>query len=145
MQKIAEFFKNLGKKQDSGMHVEEPSDSVQLPPSYFQYKGTFRKCAAIQIIFEYFPLKELIKMQQLSRRFYGYVCPGICPKVPLPEKVGYTEQMKKQVTKVMIFSKQGSFYTISQQTGFRWKETPLVVVDPLLDFERCPTEWPKNC
>ena len=69
-------------------------------------------------MFEYFPLKELIKMQQLSKRFYGYITPGICPQVPMMVRVGYTELMKKQVRRVMLFSKQICFYSFSADLGF---------------------------
>ena len=109
-----------------------------------RYKGNFRKCAAIQIVFEYFELIDLIKMQVLSRRFYTYTIQGICPNVPLRGHKDFTEQMKRQVTRVMLFSLQSSFYTLSPETDFKWVSKPLVIVQPDEDLAHCPTQWPKN-
>ena len=91
------------------MPLEEPFeeikvvDTVELPAHYYQYKGHFARCAAIQIIFEYLPLKELITMQQISQRFYKRICLWICPPVPMPKRKGFTELMKTQTSRVMIF------------------------------------------
>ena len=38
------------------------TESITLPAHYYQYKGLFRRCAAIQVVFEYFEIKELIKV-----------------------------------------------------------------------------------
>lgn len=133
--KLGHQKKKTAKQADTG---------PPLPPHYLQYKGNFKKCAAIQIIFEYFELAELIKMQILSRRFYQYVIRGICPSVPLRETHDFTELMKRQVTRVMLFCKQSCFYELSPQTDYRWVSKPLRVVDPTTDFESCPSEWPKN-
>ena len=118
--------------------------SIPLPPHYFQYKGNFRRCAAIQVIFEYFNIVELIKVQQLSKRFYGYITPGICPKVPIRRNTDYTELMKKQLSRVMIFSKQSNFYTLSNTTNYKWVSQPFVIQNQETDLNICPTEWPKN-
>ena len=58
-------------------------------------KVSLKRCAAIQIVFEYFALKDLIKVQQISRKFYNYTIPSICPRVPLPARVSFTEMMKE--------------------------------------------------
>ena len=84
-------------------------------------------------------------MQQICRRFYTYTIKSICPKVPLPKKISYTELMRQQVTRVMIFLKQPSFYEFSPETNYQWKSKPLRVADEEVDFESCPVEWPKNC
>ena len=52
--------------------------------------------------------------------------------------------MKRQVTRVILFSEQTSFYTLSAETGYKWANHPLVVVDPTSDLHNCPTQWPKN-
>ena len=101
----------------------------ELPEHYYKYKGNFRKCAAIQVVFTYFSVKELIRVQILSKRFYYYVIPGICPKLPLPEKIDFTELMKKQQTRVMIFSKQSAMYQLSTDSNYKWISKPLAVED----------------
>ena len=98
----------------------EPLQIVQESAAQYKYKGNFRKCAAIQIVFEYFELLEMIKMQRLSRRFYSYTIKGICPIVPLRSQQDYTELMKRQVTRVMLFCEQTRFYTLSAETGYKW-------------------------
>ena len=77
----------------------------QLPAYCLQYKGNFKRCAAIQVVFTYFEMAQLIQMQQLSRRFYNYTLPGICPKLKIQQGQDYTDLMKKQIERVMIFSK----------------------------------------
>jgi len=120
--------------------IEETHKTSQL-----KYNDSFRKCAAIQIVFEYFSLVELIKMQRLNKRFYSYVTPGICPRVPLKKRQDYTELMRNQVTRVMLFSKQPNFYTFGHETSYKWATKPLLVIDHSNDLHKCPTEWPKNC
>ena len=96
-------------------------------------------------MFEFFETKKLITMQRLNKKFYSYICPSICPRVPIPKKVDFTEQMREQVTRVMLFSKQRNMYTFSAETNFKWVEQPLVTIDPEKDYKFCPTEWPKHC
>ena len=64
--------------------------------------------------------------------------------MPLRSQQDYTELMKRQVTRVMLFSKQSFFYTLSPETGYKWVSKPLSIVDHKNDFYSCPTEWPKN-
>ena len=51
--------------------------------------------------------------------------------------------MKKQVTRVMLFSKQTHFYTLSSSTDYKWISQPLLTEEGT-DYSVCPTEWPKN-
>jgi hypothetical protein len=84
-------------------------------------------------------------MQGLNKRFYSYVAAGICPRVPLKQRSDFTELMRQQVTRVMLFSRQPNSYTLSHETGYKWVTKPLFVIDPLSDLPFCPTQWPKNC
>ena len=83
----------------------------------------------------------------MSLRFYNYTIKGICPNVPTGDKLhGFTDLMKKHVTRVMLFSLQGSFYTLSPETDYKWIGTPLAVVESgVEDYASCPAAWPKNC
>ena len=47
------------------------------------YKGGIAKCAAIQIVFEYFTESDQIKMQILNKKFYRYIIPSIVLRVDL--------------------------------------------------------------
>ena len=51
--------------------------------------------------------------------------------------------MRSQVTRVMLFNKQTSIYTLSAETGYKWTSHPLSTADPS-DLHDCPTEYPKN-
>ena len=53
--------------------------------------------------------------------------------------------MRKQVTRVMLFSKQSNSYTFGHETGYKWVAKPLITIDHSVDLPICPTEWPKNC
>ena len=83
-------------------------------------------------------------MQILNRRFYSYIIRGICPNVPIRASNDFTDKMKREVTRVMLFCKQGSFYTLSPTTNFKWTSQPLQVLDQSTDLSCCPTQWPKN-
>jgi len=77
---------------------------MELPAHYYQYKGKFARCAAIQIVFEYFPLKDLMKSQHVSKRFYKRIFQWVCPRVPVPLVTqSYTDLMKQQTARVMVF------------------------------------------
>ena len=39
---------------------------------------------------------------------------------------------------------QSEFYTLSQETAYKWVPKQLAVVDKEKDYAFCPTEWPKN-
>jgi len=87
-----------------------------------------------------------MKSQHVSKRFYSRITQWICPKVSLPLKpLGYTELMKQQTSRVMIFYRHGSFFTFSDSLDFNWQANALVVVNSDTDYSNCPTEWPKNC
>ena len=104
------------------------TDTTELPAHYYQYKGNFARCAAIQIIFEYFSMKEMIKTQILSKRFYNRIM-WICPKVPVSLRAGYTEIMKQQTSIVMLFENKGNMYTFSSASDYKWRTEALVITD----------------
>ena len=65
----------------------------------------------------------------------------------MPKRKGFTELMKTQTSRVMIFYRQGQSYTFSAADGhdYNWREEPLVVADITLDHSKAPTQWAKNC
>ena len=64
--------------------------------------------------------------------------------MPLRENLDFTELMKKRQTRVMIFGKQTSLYTLSADTDYKWIAKPIAVVDQENDYQQPPTDWAKD-
>ena len=103
------------------------------------------KCAALQIVFEYFEPFQQMHMQGISRKFYNYIIPSILRDVKRNRVVSgnYIEHQMQETTKVIVFEGQKKFYIFSPSTNYTWVPRDIKVIDQSVDVAAIEYGWPK--